>query len=153
MKIRQKEYILLLSLLLASLPFLDLNAQLTLDPYSIEDTIGLNFDIFSEEYPATITLTFNIKEFQRQKNNEKYFDARLLYHLNDTLDIGKDIKIKARGNNRRDVCSFPPILINIKKANINNTFLQDINKIKLVTHCSDGYKKYNYVILEYLAYK
>lgn len=148
-----RKFIILTSFILIFSSFLDLYGQLTPDSYSIEDTISVDVDLFSEEEPAIITLSFSLKEFMKKKNSDKYIDARLLYHISDTLDIEKNIRIKARGNRRREICSFPPIWINLKKAKIDNIYLQDINKIKLVTHCVKNYRNFDYVILEYLIYK
>ena len=48
---------------------------------------------------------------------------------------------------------FPPIELNIKKANFGYSDLNKISKLKLVPQCSSGKEKEDYVLREYLAYK
>ena len=121
--------------------------------YSVEDTIAINVDLFSEEDPASITLVYDIKDFLKNKNKDEYVEAQLIYHFNDTVNIEKEIRIKARGKSRQEICSFPPLWINIKKANVGNRYLEDIKKIKLVTHCAGSKVNMNYVLKEFLIYK
>ena len=54
-----------------------------------------------------ITMKFNIKEYQRNKMKGEYMPAEMIYHVNDTMDIYKTIRLKARGNFRRDFCTMP----------------------------------------------
>jgi hypothetical protein len=68
-------------------------------------------------------------------------------------DVHRTVRIKARGNSRQDICAFPPIWINIRKANIENENLRDVKKIKLVTHCGNSKSNEQYVLKEYLVYK
>ena len=49
-----------------------------------------------------ITMKFNIKEYQRNKMKGEYMPAEMIYHVNDTMDIYKTIRLKARDNFRRD---------------------------------------------------
>ena len=79
--------------------------------------------------------------------------VQLTYHVNDTLDINKKVRVKARGNFRRKYCTLPPFWLNIKKANVENKYLEGTNKIKIVTHCINSKLYEQYVIKEYLTYK
>ena len=124
------------------------------DPYALQDSLDVSSDIFAEPHPAEITLRYDMKEFRKRSNADKYLKAELIYHLGDTLpDIKHIVRIKARGKNRQEVCSFPPIWINIRKADIQNRNLQETKRIKLVTHCGRGKSFENYVLKEFLAYK
>jgi len=144
---------LFVPLLLLLLVNINITAQDTLNVYGVVDTIALDFDLFEQDEPASITLVYDIKDFIRNKQKDEYYDAKLIYHLGDTIGIEKDIRIKARGNNRKDVCAFPPLWLNIGKAEINNSYLGDIKKIKLVTHCAASNANSAYVLKEYLIYK
>ena len=129
-------------------------AQEIPDSYAIQDSLRTDIDIFASEIPGKITLTYDMKEFRKRKNEDKYLKAELIYHLSDSIeDKRHEVRIKARGKNRREVCAFPPIWINIRKSEIDNSNLENIKKIKLVTHCG-GLKSYEpYVLKEFLAYK
>lgn len=117
------------------------------------DTLSLQVDLFSIEEPMDITLKFDIKSYQRNKYKDEYLPVQLTYHVNDTLDINKKVRIKARGELRRQHCLLPPFWLNLKKAKIGSKYLEAADKIKIVTHCRESKQYEQYVIQEYLVYK
>jgi hypothetical protein len=117
------------------------------------DTLSIQVDLFDIEEPMDITLKFDIKSYQRGKAKGKYLPVQLTYHVNDTMDINKKVKVKARGEFRRDHCILPPFFINLKKAKIGNRYLDTISKVKIVTHCRESKLYEQYLMKEYLAYK
>jgi hypothetical protein len=142
-------------LLLLSLPvFLQGFGQENTDTWAVKDSLVIYSDIFAAESPGEVTLIYNSKELRKRSNIDKYLKARLIYHLGDSAsDLHKEVRIKARGNNRREICTYPPIWINIRKSDIQNKLLKDTKRIKLVTQCG-GNKTYEiYVLKEYLAYR
>lgn len=116
----------------------------------VVDTIP-DLNIFENESPLNITLKYDITSFMRNKQKGEYHDAELQIHYDDNQTINKNIRLKARGNFRRDNCIFPPIHLNFKTDPIESSEL--MGKIKLVTHCKSvkGYE--DYILKEYLAYK
>lgn len=147
-----KKYLLILTIL--GLASLNSYAQQESLSNPVKDSIEVDIDIFVPQYPAEIILKYNIKEFQKNKNIDKYIPAELTYILGDSTEHRKhDIRIKARGNNRRERCSFPPLWINIRKSDVKNVQLEDTKKIKLITHCGGGKVFESYVLKEFLAYK
>lgn len=121
--------------------------------HHVVDTIDSSIDIFQEEDPMEITLILDLKRYQKEKFKGEYMPVNFLYHLNDTTDLEREMRIKARGKFRRSHCSFAPFWLNIRKANVTNQLLQDTKRIKVVTHCSGGKGYGDYVLKEYLAYK
>ncbi|MBA7545142.1 hypothetical protein ES705_37505 [subsurface metagenome] len=77
----------------------------------------------------------------------------LTYHFNDSVDLEKTIRLKARGEFRRDHCTFPPIKINLKKTEIQSGGIKGVTSLKLVTHCRYSKLYEQYVLKECLAYK
>lgn len=118
---------------------------------AVSDTLP-NLDLFADETPMDLTLKYDITSFIRNKMKGEYLDAELLLHYKNYSE-SKNIRLKARGNNRRQQCFFPPIFLNFKTDPIGNTELQGINKIKLVTHCSTSKVHIGYLLKEYLVYK
>ncbi len=117
------------------------------------DTIDTSVDIFEGEDPMKITLTMDLKKYQKEKFEGEYMPVHFLYEFNDTLSLEKEMRMKARGAFRRSHCSLAPFWLNIRKADVENVYLQDVKKIKVVTNCM-GSKAYDeYVLKEYLAYK
>ena len=118
---------------------------------AVSDTIP-NMNLFGEDTPMDLTLKYDITSFIKHKVEGKYLDAELIVHYKD-YSATKTIRLKARGNNRRDQCFFPPIFLNFKTDPIKNSELKGIKKIKLVTHCSSSKAYTNYILKEYLVYK
>lgn len=117
------------------------------------DTIDTSADIFEADDPMKITLTLNLKQYQREKMKGEYIPVHFLYEFNDTLVLEKEMRMKARGMFRRSHCSMAPFWLNIRKADVENVHLQDVKRFKVVTNCQ-GSKAYDeYVLKEYLAYK
>jgi hypothetical protein len=128
-------------------------AQEVPGPNHVVDTIDTSVDIFDDPNPMEVTLTLDLKKYQKEKFAGEYMPAKFHYRFNDTLTLEKTMRIKARGNFRRQHCSFAPFWLNIRKADVQNQHLQGVKRIKVVTHCK-GSKGYgDYVLKEYLAYK
>jgi hypothetical protein len=118
---------------------------------SAADTISNDFGLFSEDEILNLSLRFDLQEYMRKKPKEDYMKAVLTYHINEKDSLNKDIKLRSRGISRNDICSFPPLSLNFKKAGFEKTDLKDIGKIKVVTHCKSGNE--DYLFKEYLIYK
>ncbi len=93
---------------------------------AVSDTIP-NMDLFGEDIPMDLTLKYDITSFIKNKVKGKYLDAELIVQYKD-YSATKNIRLKARGNNRRDQCFFPPIYLNFKTSPIQNTELKGIKK-------------------------
>lgn len=70
-------------------------------------------------------------------------------HVKSGTDLS--VKVSSRGNFRRDPknCSFPPLRIDFRKKETENTLFHGQDKLKLVTPCQDDID----VLEEYLVYK
>ena len=77
----------------------------------IKDT----FDIFNSSEVMNITITSDFKLLAKNKSKGEYQPALLETIVFDSLKITRNIKIKARGNNRRQTCFNPPIFLNFPK--------------------------------------
>jgi hypothetical protein len=117
------------------------------------DTFSTTVDMFEVPAPMDITLTYDMKAFQRDKNKDEYRDVHFLYQFNDTIQIEHTLRIKPRGQFRKSHCSYAPFWLNIRKADILNENLQEVKKFKVVTQCKGGKDYSDYVLKEYLTYK
>ena len=117
------------------------------------DTIDTSVDIFEVQDPMKITLTLDLKKYQKEKMKGEYMPVHFLYQFNDTLFLEKEMRMKARGVFRRSHCSLAPFWLNIRKADVENVNLQDVNRFKVVTNCQGSKAFDEYVLKEYLAYK
>jgi hypothetical protein len=63
------------------------------------------------------------------------------------------VQLRARGNSRLVVCSFPPLRMNFRSEENTDTVFAAQDRLKLVTHCNDKGRDANNVYEEFLAYR
>lgn len=119
---------------------------------NIEIVNKQDWELFSNEEPLKIALTFDRKLFKKNITKSVYQPAFLSAHINDTV-IDRAIRIRARGVSRKILCNFPPIKLNLKDADMDNTQLEDQTTLKIVTHCQNSEMYQRYIFREYLVYK
>ncbi len=125
----------------------------------IDTTCLIEFTLFPEidssfyEIPVEINLEFDMKQFYKEKFSDEYIDALLSFARPVGQNAIYEVKIKSRGEFRREHCFFPPIRINLKKARFENDSLDDSKSLKLVTHCKNSNTYEQYLLKEYLTYR
>jgi len=120
-------------------------------PYAASDTLNVNIRLFNSDDLIDIALRFDVSYFRKKKSDVEYLPALLTYYMGKNDSVNKNIKLKARGEMRRNYCDFPPISLNFKLKDPVSSEFDGIDKLKLVTYCKLGYERY--VLKEYLAYK
>ncbi|MEL6133756.1 MAG: hypothetical protein AAFR59_10370, partial [Bacteroidota bacterium] len=107
--------------------------------------------LFAEEAPLQITLKGNVKSLLRDRgDNREYHPFQLIADGKDSVSI----KIKTRGNFRRQRCKLPPLRLNFPEKKTQNTRFEGLDKVKMVVPCR--WEKNNYrdfIAAEYLIYK
>ena len=68
-------------------------------------------------------------------------------------DEAHSVKVRARGNSRLRVCSFPPLRLNFDKDETAGSVFAGQDKLKLVTHCKRGNAAQADLLQEYAAYR
>jgi hypothetical protein len=132
-----------LKILLYSISFLfTTNSLLAAEPDSL----------FQSDEVINMELRFDLSAIQDERiEKPEYHDAELIYYTpgGDTKKLL--IKLMVRGHFRRNPanCVFPPLSVNFKKNEVQNTIFENQNKLKLVTPCQNEMD----VIDEYLIYK
>jgi hypothetical protein len=112
--------------------------------------------LFSSSEPLELILEMDMQKVLNDRSEEPEYNAALLIQKLPEKKIRTyNIKVKARGNTRRikNICEFPPLKLNFRKGDTDNTDFQGQDKVKMVTHCQNNYEFENYAVLEYLAYK
>ncbi len=91
----------------------------------------------------------------RERPDEEEAEGKLRFTNEDGATVEFDVQIRARGNWRRnpEICDFPPLRINFKKSQTDDTLFHKQDKVKLVTHCNDTNRYQQAVVSEYLAYR
>ncbi len=126
------------------------------DPLSAvpkEDTPEIRLDLFETDTPLDITLTLDMKNYQRSKNKDEYIPAAFSYAINDSVRIKKSTRIKARGEFRRNYCYYAPFWLNINGSGLKLGENEDITRLKVVTQCMRSHSYADYLLKEYLAYR
>jgi hypothetical protein len=119
--------------------------------YAAEDTLTESIGLFEKSEVLHLALRFDMTAFTRKKPKDEYLDALITYFISDTDSVNKNIRIKSRGEFRNAFCTFPPIMINLKKTENRLEEMKKIEKVKLVTHCKTGNE--DELLKEYLIYK
>lgn len=118
-----------------------------------DDTLAVFESLFTEEQPLEMTLKTDLKQFRKERRKEQYQPAEMTIGMNESFQSTYPVRIKARGIYRRDNCTLPPIMLNIRHSKIDADSLKDIVKMKLYVRCK-SVKQYNdYILREYLTNK
>lgn len=110
--------------------------------------------LFASPEPLRAVLNAPILEAYRNKNRED----RLYLQGNWSHKAGAQaerlsVKIRTRGNYRREVCELPPLQLNFRKKEVAGTLMAGQDKLKMVSPCMRGDKYQQLVYLEYLLYQ
>jgi hypothetical protein len=112
--------------------------------------------LFQSNEPLFLTLSMDIKTVIRDIEEEESHPAEISYTDPEGNEIKLPLKIKVRGNFRKDPshCDFPPLRLDFSDTSVMNTIFSGQDKIKLVTHCRSRRDLYEQNVLkEYLAYR
>lgn len=145
MKIQVRQFILFFLLL-------SLNAAVSQQNKS-DDAIDVVVDLFDREEILAVKLAYSVKEVRTKTNDSTYITTDLHYRLEDGNWRSLEVKIRARGHNRRETCFFTPIKVKISKAERKGTPFEAHKKLKLVLPCLIQTENDDKVLKEYLAYK
>ena len=100
-----------------------------------------------------IKLVYSNKEMRNETNDSTYLKSEMVYQLEDGSWDTLAVKLRARGNNRRENCYFPPVKIKIKKSVAAGTIFEGNKKLKLVLPCLIQNDNNDNILKEYMAYK
>lgn len=109
--------------------------------------------LFKDQEELSIRLKFSTKNLRSNTNDSTYIASRLWYKDAQDLWDSINIKLRARGNFRRNNCYYVPLRIKLKKSVAKSTLFEGNKKLKVVLPCQSGGNGNDYVIKEYLAYK
>jgi len=107
-----------------------------------------NPGLFLSDDPLKVIIETDMKALLRLTKEDKYQKA--LMKVNDEEF---EIRVRPRGNNRFETCSFPPITLNFKKTEFKDTTFNQLRKLKLVNACKLQSQFEQYLLREYLIYR
>jgi hypothetical protein len=115
-----------------------------------------NIGLFEKPGILEITIYADHEKLLNDVGEDRNSHNAFLVYFENGTEKRLDIELKTRGNFRRqpDICSFPPMRVNFKKKQIEQSIFENCDKIKMVTHCnSDDKNAADKVYAEYLVYK
>jgi hypothetical protein len=107
--------------------------------------------LFASSEPLVLRLEAPLVAIKNGKSKPEYMDGKLKLE-EDGVEKTFDVRLRVRGHSRKEMCDFPPLLLNFKTSDLKGSVLQGENKLKLVTHCQATAAYDQYLRLEYLSY-
>lgn len=120
---------------------------------TFEDTMAVYEDLFEIKEPLNLTLKFDVKQLQKTKWKEEYLPAEMTCHVDENFEVKHQVRVKARGNIRKNICHKPMFWVNIRHSGIEAEDLTDVVKMKMVVRCKSSNTYSDYVLREYLTYQ
>jgi len=112
--------------------------------------------LFASNEVLDVTIIAPFEKIMTDRSSDEELPATLVYTDTEAGQVTVDLAVRTRGRFRRHprVCSFAPLRLNFKKSSIKGTVFAKSDKLKLVTHCRNGNKRYAQSLLaEYTAYR
>jgi len=106
------------------------------------------FGLFKSDETLEIVLKTDLRSLIKNKNDDEYQEGEIII-----LDKTYPIRLKARGNNRREICSFPPVTLNFNKTKFEDESFEQLKKLKLVNACKMQKSYEQYILREFLIYR
>jgi hypothetical protein len=120
-------------------------------PASSAEAGGID-SLFRSEDIIEMELRSDFSAIQKDRDeNPEYHKGVLVYSTHTGEPVTLNVRLMSRGNFRLKPtnCSFPPLLLNFRKDEVENTIFENQNKLKLVTPCQSEED----LIDEYTVYK
>ena len=111
--------------------------------------------LFEDTSVLTVELDLPISRVNasRKQKTPKQSAGQLRWTSADGTRNEVSVKVRARGNFRRKNCANPPLRLNFKKKEVQNTLFSGQDKLKLVRPCTNSSRATQWVVLEYLIYE
>lgn len=112
--------------------------------------------LFDSDELLSVRIVAPFDTIERERPTEEYVPGQFYFTDSNNESVELEVGIRARGRYRLrpDVCEFPPLRLNFKKSQVEDTLLDGFDKVKLVSHCTtDSFIYEQTVLAEYLAYR
>lgn len=111
--------------------------------------------LFASHDLLEVTLSGPFRTIARDNDEKQQERPGTLTFSDATGEHTVPVRLRARGKSRRvrDVCTFPPIRLNLAKKDVKGTLFHKQDKLKLVAYCKTSDSFEQLVLKEYLAYR
>lgn len=109
--------------------------------------------LFESSELLEVSIAGPFQDILDERHATDYFRGRLSYRDGDETPVDLDVRIRTRGNFRRENCDYPPVWLKFRKSEVRDTLFEGQRRLKLVVHCERGERFEQSVLREYLAYR
>ena len=109
--------------------------------------------LFQEDKSLRVEISAPFSRLINERPKDEELPGSFSFKGPDGTAIELDVQIRARGNFRHTNCDFPPLYLNFKRSQVEDTLFDQQNKLKMVVHCKDSARYQQSVLREYLAYR
>ena len=109
--------------------------------------------LFQDSAALAVTLTAPLTALAREKPEDDQLPGTFTYTEASGELTTFDVKLRARGHSRLDICDMPPLWLNFKKSQVKGTLFHKQDKLKLTVPCGNSPRYEQSVLREYLAYR
>ena len=99
-----------------------------------------------------LTLHTDFQQLIRRKDKEEYQPLDIAISADD-IHYELRGRVRARGNIRKEVCFLPPLMIDLRKSDLDSLHYVRNDKLKLVIPCHTRANSQETLLKEYLAYE
>jgi hypothetical protein len=114
---------------------------------------GRSDPLFRSHDTLEVTISAPLTTMVRERPTEEYVQGSLGYTGDDGETSTLDLKLRARGHSRHEICDIPPLWLNFKKSQVKDTLFHKQDKLKLTVHCQDSERYEQTLLREYIAYR
>jgi hypothetical protein len=114
---------------------------------------GAERPLFECDEVLAFELELPMKTLYRRAESRPDLDGVLRYVDESGETLSFDVRLTTRGHSRLEICTFPPLSVNLKRKQVENTIFAGQNKLKIVTPCRRGGRYEDYLRQEYGIYK
>ena len=113
--------------------------------------------LFMSDDVLTFTIRAPLRTITRDRRQDsEEHPGSLILTQPDCARLTLDVQFRTRGNSRLrpNICNFPPLRLNFRRSQVENTVFEGQDRIKLVTHCQDRRDEYEqYLLHENVIYQ
>jgi hypothetical protein len=124
-----------------------------ISPVFSQDKVVSRKQFFMDTSVIEVILRTDIKKLIKQKANPTFQPAKLTWKNADSSgDVKEAIRIRLRGNNRRETCNLASLMLDFRVEG-ENSRLKNLKEMKWVAPCIRNQDGEQFVLKEYLIYK
>jgi len=116
-------------------------------------TAGSPDPLFDSQDTLHVTISAPLTTLVRERSTEEELEGTLTYTGGDGESTTLEIKMRARGHSRHQICDLPPLWLNFRKSQVKDTLFHKQDKLKLAVHCEDSERHEQTLLREFIAYR